>query len=357
MAGEDTTAPKRKRPLGLKARSAKKANTEEAPNTPAVADFADENTATVMLRGDDANEIDELEGIFESALEAIASSDSDDERATTLLRGTVHESDRLLRLHDTADAGTPLEPRFYFIYGSALFNLAELAARPDEKRTYLELAQHRLEQALAAEGEPVAGRVCLALAKVELELAAEDNAQAHVEGALRMLDRALAASEALDAAHAEALAAADMVLSLADSQRLPAQPSAALVAWGEARARELVGRQPDAEANACVLARALWLRASALLDADDEIADRGAFVELLGEASELLAAASSSDALALRGEIEINLGNAQDDEAEMEKLYGRAVATFRQAQAQGELPEQFVQFIDDFENGDSSDED
>ncbi|KAJ2248403.1 hypothetical protein GGH97_001754, partial [Coemansia sp. RSA 475] len=64
----------------------------------------------------------------------------------------------------------------------------------------------------------------------------------------------------------------------------------------------------------------------------------------------------SSDGLVLRGEIEINLGNAQDEELEMEQWYTKAVASFRRAQEMGELPEQFVQFIDDFENESDSDE-
>ncbi|KAJ1852281.1 hypothetical protein GGH12_005444 [Coemansia sp. RSA 1822] len=347
MAGEDSTAPKRKRPMGLKARSAKKPATVTAAGAQEVADFADETTATVMLRGDDTNEIDELEGIFDSAMEALA--EGEDERALTLLRGSVHESDRLLRLHDTQGEGE-LEPRFYYIYGSALFSLAEASQDIEDRGVYLELALHRLEQAQEIMTEDIKGRVYMALAKVKLEMAAEAGSE-DVDGVVQVLDQAVSALETNDGeATEQMLAASDLVLSLVDSQRLPTRASSRLVAWGMAQARSLLQSQPDSDECRCVLARALWLQASAMIGEDDEISDKPEFAKLLSEAVELLEKTESSDGLILRGEIEINLGNAQDDEMEMEQWYTRAVASFRRAQEMGELPEQFVQFIDDFEN-------
>ncbi|KAJ2497527.1 hypothetical protein GGH96_005020 [Coemansia sp. RSA 1972] len=350
MAGEDS-APKRKRPMGLKARSAKKPLT--AAGAQEVADFADETTATVMLRGDDTNEIDELEGIFTSALEALG--EGEDERALTLLRGTVHESDRLLRLHDTTGEGE-LEPRFYFIYGSALYSLAEASQEIEDRGVYLELALHRLEQAKETMGDDVEARVCMALAKVKLEIAAEAGSE-DVDAAVQALDQAVQAFGTNDEA-AQVLEASDLVLSLADSQRLPTRASSRLIEWGMAQARSLLKSQPDSDECRCILARSLWLQASALINDDDEISDTLLFAKLLNEAVEVLESTESSVGLILRGEVEINLGNAQDEEAEMEHWYTTAVATFRRAEEMGELPEQFVQFIDDFENGsDGSDSD
>ncbi|KAJ2852244.1 hypothetical protein IWW36_000386 [Coemansia brasiliensis] len=354
MADKDSTAPKRKRPLGLKARSAKKANTQVTEQgAQQVNDFDDENTATVMLRGEDADEIDELEGIFDSALEAL--SEDQAEKAITLLRGTIHESDRLLRLNDT-EKESKMEPRFYFIYGSALYGLAELSPEIDDRDMYLELAQHRLEQAEEIIGEePFAWRVYLGLAKVHMEIAAEADSESSacsgIQRALEYLKKAidaLKATQAEEAVNEETLAAIDLALSLADSQRLPEQAAAKLIGWGESNAR-LLAENASSDAK-YLLARALWLRASSLIDESDEISDREEFTKLLSEATELLDGIESCDGLLLLGEIEINLGNVQEDELDMESKYKQAVATFRRAQEKGEVPEQFIQFIDDFEN-------
>ncbi|PIA18080.1 hypothetical protein COEREDRAFT_80031 [Coemansia reversa NRRL 1564] len=372
MPGNDSSAPKRKRPLGLKARAAKKSNNmaDSTASTSEVKDFDEANTATIMLRGDEGDEIDELEGIFDSAIEAI---NSEDERALTLLRGTIHESDRILRLYDS-DGKTP-EARFYYIYGTALFNFSEiLEAEEEESTMYLELALHRLTQARDQMGdEPFAWRVYLMLAKAGLELAAESNAEVdRVEMALQVLDRALQTlekqqnneppTEETPSVRIEALAAADMVLSLADSQRLPETSSVRLVQWGEASARKQHTNQADSESS-LVIARALWLRASALVvdDEEDEVKEKELYTKLLTEAQSLLEKDGkekpSSDALLLLGEVQLNLGNVQQDEDRQEELYKQAVATFRQVQSRGELPDQFAQFIDDFENQSDSDED
>ncbi|KAJ1934701.1 hypothetical protein GGF37_006270, partial [Kickxella alabastrina] len=67
------------------------------------------------------------------------------------------------------------------------------------------------------------------------------------------------------------------------------------------------------------------------------------------------------EALLLRGEVFLNLGNLLDKEEEQEEAYGKAVECFNGAKALGELPEQFAQFLEDFENGgiddDEDDED
>ncbi|KAJ2080028.1 hypothetical protein H4R24_003362 [Coemansia sp. RSA 988] len=370
MPANDSSAPKRKRPLGLKARAAKKPNNsaDATVSSSEVKDFDEANTATVMLRGDECNEIDELEGIFDSAIEAI---NSEDERAVTLFRGTIHESDRILRLHDT-EGKTP-EARFYYIYGTALFNLSEISEEEEDTDMYLELAHHRLTQAKEQmkEEEPFAWRVYQMLAKVNLELAAGKNAEsAQVETALQDLDRSLQMLEKqqnkepveeTQSVRTEALTVADMVLSLADSQRLPETCSALLMQWGEATARKQHVEQTDSESS-LVVARALWLQASALLadDDEDEVKDKEKYTKLLNEAQLLLEkrnGETSSEALLLLGEVQLNLGNVQDDEIHQEELYEQAVATFRRVQSRGELPEQFALFIDDFEKQTASDED
>ncbi|KAJ2005215.1 hypothetical protein GGI04_002332 [Coemansia thaxteri] len=378
----DTT---KKRPMGLKARAAssKKARGQEElteAGAQVVNDFEEEDTATVMLKNDndeDANEMDELESIFQSALELELTSP---ERAFALLRGTIHESDRMLRVHDQGEEAEELEARFYYIYGSALFSITKIAADEleSQQREYLELAQLRLEQAKAAMAgsEPFAWRVHAGLGKIALELLAENDdeeendALAANGGALSSLDRAidiLAKDEEDAAAQTEALTLVDLTLSLADSRRLTDRISGKLVSWSEAKLdmleagwAKLADSSDRAEEIKHLRARALWLHASVLLEQQDEetgeVPDKDEVLRLLNDANRLLDDAKSGDALLLRGEIQINLGNLQEDKREQEELYKLAVDTFKLAQANGDLPEHFEQFIDDFENDGSDDE-
>ncbi|KAJ1735167.1 hypothetical protein LPJ61_000695 [Coemansia biformis] len=352
MAGEDSA--KRKRPLGLKARAAKKATTDDGA-APAVNDF-EESTATIMLQGDEnSDELDELEGIFTSAIEC---ADEDPQRAISLLRGTIHESDRLLRISDVDDR--QMDARFYLIYGSALYSLTEVS-EDDDTLTFLELAHQRLSQADAlcmAGGEAEAvvfGRVRLALAKVELAMLAADESR---DMPLESLDRAVQALQLaspaadVDAADTEQregpLAVVSLVLSLVDSQRVGDSAAAELASWCETQARKLPG---DKAKHA--LAQALWLRANALIDCSElgpEIR------ELFREAQALLADADASDVLILRGEIELNMGNVQEEEEDQERCYAMAVATFKRVQAMGALPDSFAQFVDEIGPADDDDD-
>ncbi|KAJ1945895.1 hypothetical protein FBU59_002177 [Linderina macrospora] len=341
----------KKRPMGLKARAAKKQKTEEvsANGAQVVNDFDDEKTATIMLKNEGAgetNELDELEGIFDGALEAI----EDPERAVVLLRGTIHECDRMLRVHDeeSTDETPDLDPKFYYIYGSALFSISELA-EPEDKRQFLELAKLRLEQVEVKGDEEFAWRVYSGLAKVALELSASDEEEEpKVDGALENFAKALElAGEEIK--EQESLATVDLVLSLADSHRLSNEDSLKLIQWGETT---LKGLPQDAAAVKQGQARVNWLRASELLEQQDEetgeVPEREAAVVLLTKAQNLLEGAEG-DALLLLGEVQLNLGNVMEEEEAQEEMYKKAVETFKKAQQNGDLPEQFAQFIEDFE--------
>ncbi|KAJ1903529.1 hypothetical protein LPJ71_005149 [Coemansia sp. S17] len=387
MPGNSETQ-KKKRPMGLKARAAssKKQKSDGAELTEQVVnDFDEENTATIMLKNDleeDANEMDELEGIFDSAMEELSGGDS--ERAITLLRGTIHECDRILRVHDRdVEAGVEaieIEPRFYYIYGTALFSISELSAPEleDQKWEYLELSQHRLEQAKEAMTgkEPFAWRVYDGLAKIGLDLLSremsdeEATEEATEEAALKLaatttnFDSALVALASIDAeqAKSETLSVVEMVQSLADSSCLGEAGSAKLMDWTEAKLAALP--EPTAEDEHAaeiryLRARALWIRASVLLgqmDETDEIPDKDAFQRLLNEACDLLVEAETREALLLRGEVQLNLGNTQEDGDEQDRLYRLAIKDFKLVKANGELSEELTQFIEDFEQ-DDSDED
>ncbi|KAJ2864330.1 hypothetical protein GGH94_002994 [Coemansia aciculifera] len=384
MPGNSETQ-KKKRPMGLKARAAssKKQKSDGVELTEQVVnDFDEENTATIMLKNDleeDANEMDELEGIFDSAMEEL--SGGDPERAITLLRGTIHECDRILRVHDRdVEAGVEaieIEPRFYYIYGTALFSISELSATEleDQRWEYLELSQHRLEQAKEAMTgkEPFAWRVYDSLAKIGLDLLsrkmsdeeAKEEAALKLAAAMSKFDSALDALVNVDAeqAKSETLSIVEMVQSLADSSCLGEAGSATLMDWTEAKLAALP--EPTAEDEHAaeiryLRARALWIRASVLLgqmDETDEMPDKGAFQQLLNEASDLLVEAESRDALLLRGEVQLNLGNVQEDGDEQDRLYRLAIKDFKLVQANGELSEELTQFIEDFEQDDNDEDD
>ncbi|KAJ1903503.1 hypothetical protein GGI09_003863 [Coemansia sp. S100] len=383
MPGNSETQKKR-RPMGLKARAAssKKQKSDGAESTEQVVnDFDEENTATIMLKNDleeDANEMDELEGIFDSAMEELSGGDS--ERAITLLRGTIHECDRILRVHDRdVEAGVEaieIEPRFYYIYGTALFSISELSAPEleDQRWEYLELSQHRLEQAKEAMTgkEPFAWRVYDGLAKIGLDLLSREmsDEEATEEAALKLaattanFDSALAALASIDAeqAKSETLSVVEMVQSLADSSCLGEAGSATLMDWTEAKLAALP--EPTAEDEHAseiryLRARALWIRASVLLgqmDETDEIPDKDTFQRLLNEACGLLAEAETREALLLRGEVQLNLGNTQEDGDEQDRLYRLAIKDFKLVQANGELSEELTQFIEDFEQDDNEED-
>ncbi|KAJ1933011.1 hypothetical protein EC988_009262 [Linderina pennispora] len=252
----------------------------------------------------------------------------------------------MLRVHhETAQADTPdLDPKFYMIYGSALFSISELA-ESDDKPQFLELAHQRLSQAKERMGgREFAWRVHSGLAKVALELS---EGESRVDEALGEFDRAL---ELVDQQikQQEAVATADLVLALADSRRLSDDDSTKLIRWAE---DTLQGLELDAAVK-LALARASWLRASELLEQQDEetgeVPERERAVELLTKAQDLLEG-QEGDALLLLGEVQLNLGNVQEEEDAQEEMYEKAVTTFKKARENGDLPEQFAQFIEDFE--------
>ncbi|KAJ1723195.1 hypothetical protein LPJ53_002457 [Coemansia erecta] len=363
MPGENSTKQNKKRPMGLKARAAKKQKTDEevtSGGAQVVDDFGDSNTATIMLKddGEAANEIDELEGIYSGALEAL-DADEDPERAITLLRGTIHECDRILRVHDEEQQGKkdgePLEPRFYYIYGMALFSISELAEMED-KSEYLQLAKDRLEQAKELMGDELRFKVLEGLAKVELELFAEMDARD--EGKIKDVEsRLVLALGALpkdlpEQLVAESLGIFDLVLSLIDSRRLSEGASFKLLSWVDGAIVHL----PDAETNSeirTVQGRSKWVFSGILLDQQDEetgnVPRKDDLLKSLGDASAILQGIESVEALLLRGEVLLNLGNIVDGEEQQEKHYAEAVQIFKQVQEKDELPEQFVQFLEDFE--------
>lgn len=85
----------------------------------------------------------------------------------SLLRGAVHESDRILRNWSSKE---PLPALFYYTYGSSLYELGRLSEEEDFE-PYLEAAEERLNDALEhiQEGDAeLSNKLDLGLAKIWL---------------------------------------------------------------------------------------------------------------------------------------------------------------------------------------------
>lgn len=112
----------------------------------------------------------------------------------TLLRGTIHESDRILRNHDAKE---PLPALFYYTYGSALYELGRLTEDEDFE-PYLDAAEERLNDSLELnKDDDLHNKIHLALAKIWLAKAAsavsegEQNIPELATKALETLDKAI----------------------------------------------------------------------------------------------------------------------------------------------------------------------
>jgi hypothetical protein len=92
--------------------------------------------------------------------------ETDSTAALALLRGTIHECDRILRNWSSEE---PLPAEFYYTYGSALYDLGRLE---EDFNPYLDASEERLENGLSHtdkdKHDETSNKLHLALAKVWL---------------------------------------------------------------------------------------------------------------------------------------------------------------------------------------------
>ncbi|KAJ1978293.1 hypothetical protein H4R35_001962 [Dimargaris xerosporica] len=105
---------------------------------------SEEQMSIALNDPEDTDDVGDLMQIYETAFDTVK---TDSDRAITLFRGVVHESDRLLRVWSETDK--PLPPQFHWIYGMALFFLSELN-EDDDSLAFLELAAERFGRGLEA---------------------------------------------------------------------------------------------------------------------------------------------------------------------------------------------------------------
>ncbi|KAI9499152.1 nuclear pore complex subunit Nro1-domain-containing protein [Zychaea mexicana] len=194
----------KKRPRGLAAqKAAKKAKVDEEP-----ANTNNAQTVVIDKEVEEGDEIGEASALLESALEK---AEKDSAGALQLLRGTVHECDRILRNWPENEARPP--PKFYLTYGSALYELGRLTEDEDFE-PFLEAAEERLQDGLdhfeelteKDEHIETAEKIRIALAKVWIAKAAgsindvKDDIPELATRALDALDKALGGSANLSTA-------------------------------------------------------------------------------------------------------------------------------------------------------------
>ncbi|CAO3581648.1 unnamed protein product [Absidia cylindrospora] len=191
----------KKRPRGLKSSaasnkaSAKKSKTEVDDNGSGIP----ENAQTVVIDKvvEEGDDVGEAAALFEDAVGKLEKNPTE---ALTLLRGTIHESDRILRNWESEQ---PLPPIFYYTYGFALYELGRLT-EDEEFSPFLEAAEERLQNGfdhLKGGGDPAAdqevvnkmnislGKIWLAKAAMSVDADSKDIPELALK-ALDILDKA-----------------------------------------------------------------------------------------------------------------------------------------------------------------------
>lgn len=201
----------KKRPRGLKSSAMSKANKKAKSEESAKPNEIPENAQTIVIdkEVEEGDELGETAALLESAAEKLGIKrfnsvdpflqlylEVDPNEALPLLRGTIHESDRILR---NWDSDSPLPASFYYAYGVALYELGRLT-EDEEFEPYLDAAEERLtdsqshlEEEKNTELEP---KVQLALIKVWFAKAAsqvsdEENVPELATRALDAADKVL----------------------------------------------------------------------------------------------------------------------------------------------------------------------
>ncbi|RUP44933.1 nuclear pore complex subunit Nro1-domain-containing protein [Jimgerdemannia flammicorona] len=103
---------------------------------------SEDETQTLILNKEveEGDEVAEVKVIYESAAEKLATAPKS---ALPLLRGTIHECDRILRNHSASSP--PLPASFHMTYGSALFDMGTVLEEEEDPTPYWEAARERLE--------------------------------------------------------------------------------------------------------------------------------------------------------------------------------------------------------------------
>ncbi|KAI8983131.1 nuclear pore complex subunit Nro1-domain-containing protein [Pilobolus umbonatus] len=366
----------KKRPRGLKGSAAAKANkkikAEESSTTTPTEIPANAQTVVIDKEVEEGDEIGETVALFESALQKL---EEDPTAALSLLRGTVHESDRILR---NWNSETPLPSIYYLTYGSALYELGRLSDDEDFEQ-YLEAAEERLNDGLSLGNidKDLLTKYNLALVKIWLAKAANDISESQQE-VPELSIRALDTLNKMKDDHIPTktkIELADIVLSHGDLFN-DLESRNKFINWSENTLADILKDQPCntdalAEMGACKLVIGnYWLDQ---LGDEEEDESKVALTEEEKKAYDAFADSrkyykSAKEELAQNdlvtpkiltdlAESYLNEANLMVDEEEQKKMYNETAAIIKEAsdlikekKLDFELPEGLCLFLEEFEN-------
>ncbi|CAO3637336.1 unnamed protein product [Mucor hiemalis] len=341
----------KKRPRGLKGSAMAKANKK----------------TKVVEEGD---EVGEAAALFESAIEKL---ENDPVAALPLIRGTIHESDCILRNYESSD---PLPALFYFTYGSALYELGRLTDE-EEFEPYLDAAEERLNEGLSTTKDDVHNKIHLALAKIWLAKAAS----AVSEGDQAIPELSSRALETLDKVIAESQVPSKTIVELADIVQNHGDLYESLESrdkfrnWAESALEKVLENEPEnakalSELGLCKLSLANFYldnlddeeeeEERTKLSEDEEkayqaILDSKKYFELAKKELEKVNNVSPQ-VLSDLAETLLNEANLVLKEEEQAEIYKKAVEHIKEANALIEekkldfiLPEALTSFLEEFE--------
>ncbi|KAI9311360.1 hypothetical protein BX666DRAFT_1868044 [Dichotomocladium elegans] len=382
----------KKRPRGLAAqKAAKKAKVEEEPSSG--------NAQTVVIDKivEEGDEIGEAAALFESALEKAGKYDTvcmewDPDAALQLVRGTINESDRILRNWQGEERPPPA---FYLTYGSALYELGRMT-EDDDFTPYLDAAEERLQDGLdrfealsdKSGHAETANKLRVALAKVWLSKAASDVSDASADvpelaiKALDTLDQVVATEDVVKSIGGNVLVEIASIVQGHGDLYANHQSQSKFRDWAEKLLLQIVKLEPEntrafSELGACKLslANSYLELADANHEDEDENEKEGldeeekkaykSFLEAKEYFTKAFELAKQSDQVIPQlhtelAEVCLNEANLVEDESAQLGLYREAVDHIQQAKkvAEGlnlenyDIPEGLQNFLEEWEQND-----
>ncbi|ORE13781.1 hypothetical protein BCV71DRAFT_147645, partial [Rhizopus microsporus] len=370
-------AAEKKRPRGLKgsvlAKSKKPKNNNDSTSQPTE---IPENAQTVVIdkEVEEGDELGETAALLESALDKL---ESDSSEALPLLRGTIHESDRILRNWDSEN---PLPASFYYNYGVALYELGRLIEDEDFE-PYLDAAEERLNDSLEhlekEDNAELVSKVNVALAKVWFAKASSQVADDSVP------ELAIRALSTVDKTISESKLSSKVIIELADiaqnhgSLYTTLESRDKFITWAEKTLKQVLKDEPTNTQALSVLGLCKLQVAHYWLDSVEEGAEEeeeektelskeeeNAYQAILESKKHLEAAHTElvkSDKLTPQiltdlAEVYVNEGNLVLNEEEQNRIYERAVKLIKEAQSLVDekkldyaLPEGLAAFLAEYE--------
>ncbi|KAJ3266172.1 hypothetical protein HDU77_002303 [Chytriomyces hyalinus] len=369
----------KKKPAGLKKAAKETAKQPAAePQEPQEQATDPDTLAVPMSQESSGDEVAEVSAMLEIALAKLETPD-DAEEGALLLRGVVHESDRILRSrfeHEDPNAPPPqpLPSSFHLAYGSALFRLGLLLLEDEdgegqesEALQYVEAAIDRYETGLDNDEADWKLNDALARALIEkanLTLRSDEtfplkNVDAIITSAFKRITTAL---KSLGSSDLNESVSVIVALVRHAQMREDVEGGKKWLNLARIELNKLLKVDPTHVLALQTLAQTYMTAVNDLLDAGEngQEIDLGAVQKLIDEALKYLNKAESVSETSnvklqlLLGEVYVNKANLldeADDETKANEFYKKAVECFKRVEEldSSALPEAFDSFLKEWE--------